>query len=200
MTLEHAGPAVVPASRLSSRLVFARCLVAVALAALAALSSCGYHVAGQGDLLPKTIKTICVPAFTNATSRYKLTDQLPEAITREFAARTRYKIISDPNMADVVLKGSINNYVSFTTVVDAGTTANPGTGRASAVDFRVYLNVSLVERATGKVLFTRPNFEVRERYEVSVQPGPYFDESDAALQRASKTVAQQLVGAILDNF
>ncbi|MGD1093861.1 MAG: LPS assembly lipoprotein LptE [Bryobacteraceae bacterium] len=164
------------------------------------LSACGYHVAGQGDLLPKTITTICIPAFTNATSRYKLTDQLPEAITREFAARTRYKIISDPNTADVVLKGSVNNYVSFTTVVDEGTTANPGTGRASAVDFRVYLNVSLVERTTGKVLFTRPNFEVRERYEVSVQPGPYFDESDAALQRASKTVAQQLVGAILDNF
>lgn len=168
--------------------------------ALAALSTCGYHVAGQGDLLPKTITTICIPAFTNATSRYKLTDQLPEAITREFAARTRYKIISDSNTADAVLKGSVNNYVSFTTVVDEGTTTNPGTGRASAVDFRVYMNVSLVERATGKVLFNRPNFEVRERYEVSVQPGPYFDESDAALQRASKTVAQQLVGAILDNF
>jgi len=173
-------------------------LLVVALGTL--LSSCGYHVAGQADLMPKTVKTICIPAFTDATSRYKLTDQLPEAITREFVARTRYKIVSDPTTADAVLKGSVNNYVSFTTVVDEGTTANPGTGRASAVDFRVYLNVSLVERSTGKVLFTRPNFEARERYEVSVQPGPYFDESDAALQRASRAVAQQLVGAILDNF
>jgi hypothetical protein len=177
----------------------ARCgLLAPTLAIL--LSSCGYHVSGQADLLPKTIKTICIPAFTNATSRYKLTDKLPEALSREFVARTRYRIVSDPNTADAVLRGSVINYLSFTSVVDAGTTANPGTGRASAVDLRVYMQVSLVERATGKVLFSRPNFEARERYEVSVQPGPYFDESDAALQRASKTVAQQLVAAILENF
>jgi hypothetical protein len=172
--------------------------LAAALATL--LCSCGYHVAGQADLVPKSVKTICIPAFTNATSRYKLTDQMPEAITREFIARTRYKIVPDPNAADAILKGSINNYVSYTTVVDEGTTANPGTGRASAVDVRVYLNVSLVERATGKVLFNRPNFEARERYEVSVQPGPYFDESDAALKRAGKAAAQQLVSAILENF
>ena len=58
-----------------------------------ALSCCGYHVAGHGDLMPKTIQTVCVPAFKNATSRQKLSDRLPEAISREFISRT----ISLPN-------------------------------------------------------------------------------------------------------
>ena len=53
-----------------------------------ALSCCGYHVAGHGDLMPKTIQTVCVPAFKNATSRQKLSDRLPEAIAREFISRT----------------------------------------------------------------------------------------------------------------
>jgi len=44
----------------------------VALAAAAmCLASCGYTVSGHTDLLPKTIQTICVPAFANATIRYK---------------------------------------------------------------------------------------------------------------------------------
>ena len=95
---------------------------------LLALHRCGYHVAGHADLMPKTIQTICIPAFTNATTRYKLTDQLPEAIAQEFISRTRYQIVTDPNTADAVLRGTVLNYISYATVVD------PTTGRATAVD------------------------------------------------------------------
>jgi hypothetical protein len=166
-----------------------------AIALVAVISaSCGYHVGGRADLLPQTVQTIAIPAFTNATTRYKLTDRLPQAIAREFNARTRYRIVSDPNAADAVLRGSVLNYISFPTVFDTATS------RASAVDLRVYLQVTLVERATGKVLFTRPSMEVRERYEISVNPEKYFEESDAALDRASKQVGQQVVTAILENF
>ena len=31
------------------------------------LGSCGYHVAGHTNLLPKTLNTVCIPAFTNVT-------------------------------------------------------------------------------------------------------------------------------------
>ena len=51
---------------------------------------------GTRDLVPKTVHTIAIPAFTNETTRYKLTDQLPEAIAREFISRTRYRIVTDP--------------------------------------------------------------------------------------------------------
>jgi hypothetical protein len=161
---------------------------------LMALGSCGYHAAGHSDLLPKTINTVCIPAFTNATMRYKLTDGLPEALSREFISRTRYHIVSDCNNADAVLRGSVNNFLYYPTVYD------PVSGRASAVDMRLYLTVSLTERLTKKVLFTRANMEVRERYEISVDPRAYFDESDAGLNRVAKTVAQQLVSSILENF
>jgi hypothetical protein len=71
------------------------------------LASCGYHVAGHADLLPKTIHTIAIPAFGNASIRYKLTDQLPEAVKREFIARTHYRIVSDPGQADAILQGAV---------------------------------------------------------------------------------------------
>jgi hypothetical protein len=167
--------------------------IAVAFAA-ACLCSCGYHVAGHTNLMPASIHTICVPAFGNATTRYKLTDRLAEAIAKEFISRTHYRVVSDPNTADAVLNGTVINYISYATVAD------PVTGRATAVDLRVYLRVSLTERATGKVLFTRPSMEVRERYEVSVDPRTYLDESDSALDRASRQVAATVVTAILTNF
>jgi hypothetical protein len=158
------------------------------------LTACGYHVAGHTDLIPKTVHTVCIPAFTNTTTRYKLTDRMPEAIAREFNARTRYHVVSDCTHADAELKGAINSYLYNPTVFD------PSTGRASAVDVHVYLTVNFVDRATSKVLFNRSNMEVRERYEISVDAAAYVDESDAALNRVAKTVAQQMVTAILSNF
>lgn len=160
----------------------------------ATLFSCGYHVSGHSDLMPKTLKTVCIPAFSNVTTRYKLTDRIPEALAHEFIARTRYHIVSDCSTADAVLRGSINNYLYNPTVYD------PTSGRASEVDLHVILSATLTERATNKTLFTRVNMDVRERYEISVDPKAYFDESDAALDRAAKSVAQQLVSAILANF
>jgi len=38
------------------------------------LVSCGYRLSGTDDALPKTIRTVSVPAFNNLTTRYKLTD------------------------------------------------------------------------------------------------------------------------------
>ncbi len=34
-------------------------------------SSCGYHVGGKADLMPKSIQTIAIPAFTTFTTRYQ---------------------------------------------------------------------------------------------------------------------------------
>ena len=75
-----------------------------------AFSSCGYHVAGRTDVLPKNIRTIAIPAFGNATTRYKIANLLSVAITREFISRTRFRIVTDPDQADAVLSGAVINY------------------------------------------------------------------------------------------
>jgi hypothetical protein len=155
---------------------------------------CGYSVAGRGETLPKTLHTVAIPAFANVTTRYKLTDRLPEAISREFITRTRYRVIPDPNTADAVLTGVVNNYTSFPVVLD------PATSRAAAVEVHVVMQVKLTERATGKVLFDRPRLEISERYEISLDPTQYFEESDTALDRASKIAARQVVSSILNAF
>jgi outer membrane lipopolysaccharide assembly protein LptE/RlpB len=161
---------------------------------LAALSSCGYHVAGKGSLLPPSLKTVSIPAFANSTIRYKLTDVMPEAFAREFIAHTRYRVVSDPGQADMVLQGSILNYTFNPTIFDIQAQ------RANVADLHVTMEVTLVERATGRVLFKQSAFEVKESYQISRDPGTYFEESDFALKRASDRVAQKVVTSILENF
>ena len=158
------------------------------------LAGCGYHVAGRSDLLPKTLHTIAIPAFSNPTTRYRLTERLPGMMTREFIRRTRYEIVPDPNTADAVLTGGVVALYAFPTVFDQQT------GRAAGIQMLVVLSVKLTERATGKILFERQNFETRQRYEISVDPLTYFEESSTAMDRLATDVARQIVAGILENF
>lgn len=158
-----------------------------------ALSGCGYHMAGKADLLPKDIRTIAVPAWGNATTQYKLSDYLAESITREMNSRTRYHVVADPKDADATLSGSVANFFSFPTVFDAAT------GRGTGVQAILYLQVKLTGK-NGKVLYERPNFEIRQRYEISTDPKSYFDESPTAMQRLSVDVAKSVVSGILEKF
>jgi len=158
------------------------------------LSSCGYHVAGRTNLLPKNIQTIAIPAFTNITTRYKISELLAGALTREFISRTRYQIMTDPNQADAVLTGAVVNFYSYPILLD------PSSGRASSIQTIVIMQIYLRDRATGAVLFSRPNMEFRQNYELSVDPRVYFDESDVAMDRLSRDVARSVVSAVLTNF
>jgi len=166
----------------------------LALGGFAASWGCGYRVSGKGDLLPKEVRTIAIPHFENATTRVRLNDSLPSAISREFIRRTRYRVVADPNEADAILNGGVLQYISFPTITD------PGSGRLSGVQILVILRVRLTERASGKVLYERQQFEARQRYEISSDQVAYFEESGQGLQRMSEEVARQLVSAILESF
>ncbi len=158
------------------------------------LSSCGYRVVGKTDVLPKNVKTIAVSAFGNATTRYKISDLLAAAITREFISRTRYHIVADPSQADAVLSGSVVNFLAYPTTFDSQT------GRAAGVQVILMMQLSLRDRSTNAVLFDRPHLEFRQVYELSVDPKAYFDESDVALDRLSRDAARSVVSAVLENF
>lgn len=161
---------------------------------LLSLEACGYRVAGRADLLPKTVQTVAIPAFANNTSRYRLSHRIPRLLAREFIARTRLQVVADVNMADAVLYGSIVNISAFPSTFDTAT------GRAAGVDISVVLQINLVERATGRTLYANPSMNVRERYEISVDPLAYFEESDTALDRLGAQLARAIVSAILEGF
>lgn len=167
---------------------------AAVVIAAAALSGCGYHVGSRPTLLPQTTKTIAVPAFGNVTPHARLAGLLTENVTRELISRTRYNVIADPDQADVTLSGVVVNFLNTPTVY------NPQGNRATGVQVYLVLQLTMTDRHTGKVLYSRPAAEFRERYEIAIDPQQYFNESGTALQRVSRDVARSVVTAILESF
>jgi outer membrane lipopolysaccharide assembly protein LptE/RlpB len=165
------------------------------LAAALFTPACGYHVGGQADLIPKSIKTIAIPVFGNGAVHYRAAALLTADIVREFHTRTHYVIVTDPSQADAVLLGSVVNFATL-----GGTTTDPTTNRATSSQIILTMQFTLTDRHTGKVLVTRSAYEFRERYEIATNLTAYFDESSTAVKRVSRDAARSVVTAILEAF
>ena len=166
----------------------------VALAFLILLSAgCGYHTAGKANLLPSDLRTISVPAFVNQTQTYKIEQMLTAAVVQEFSTRTTYRIITQPDSADAVLRGTV--LTTSTTPL----TYDSKTGRAASVLVIVSMSVSLKD-SQGKVLYQNPSYVFREQYQVSQELSSFFEEDSPAFQRLSREFARTLVSNVLEAF
>lgn len=158
------------------------------------MTACGYRVAGRGSRLPASWTTIAVPALENKTLRYRIEQRLTEAVVREFLARTKYRIVSDPAGADAVVRGEVMSIESNAVLFDTAT------GRATTVLVTVRLKVRLEENGSGRVVWQNDNYLFREEYELSTDVASFFDEQNPALERLARDFSSAFVAALLENL
>jgi outer membrane lipopolysaccharide assembly protein LptE/RlpB len=172
-----------------------RRLVLLVLAApLAALVGCGYHTLGAATHLPAGIRTLSVPEFTSKTEAYHTETVMTNAVIREFAARTRFRVTPDANPdADAVLKGTILKEAV------APLTYNASTQESSSFLLTIVTSVTLTGR-DGKVLYENKNYVFKQQYQSTTDLPTFLEERPAAVERLSRAFARQLVGDVLEGF
>ena len=166
--------------------------------AAAALSSCGYALAGRGNSLPDYIRTIGIPVFTNQTATAELDRVLTEAVRVEFQSRGRYRVVPESTGVDAVLTGTIKSL----TLVPSAFNENR---QASRYLVQIFASVELRETRDNKVFWTNPNFRVADEYEVTSviatnDPASFFRQDVNALERLARTFARSVVASILEAF
>ena len=193
MKLLAAGPAAAECA--TSRMHVALNRVTLAAILCFSLSGCGYHTSNHAQVrLPSGIDTIAVPIFANKTSSYRAEEVLTQAVIREFANRSPYRVVpKDDGTADAVLRGTVVGSNVYPLTYDSQT------GRQSSAIVQINMSVRLVDKH-GKTLFDNPNYSFREQYQVSREVTSFFDESPPAVDRLSRDFAHTLVAEILEGF
>jgi outer membrane lipopolysaccharide assembly protein LptE/RlpB len=164
------------------------------------ISGCGYHVAGHSSTLPKSIHVIAIPALENKTTSYRLEQKLTAATVHEFLAKTSYRVVSNPEDGDAVLRGKVLSLEAVPLLFDTAT------GRATTMLVTVKCEVTFTETATQKVLYHTDNFVFRNQYEISADTTDpaalksFFEEQDPALDRLAQDFAAHLVAAVIENY
>ena len=162
--------------------------------ALVGLSGCGYHTLGAATHLPPEVRTLSVPAFATRTEAYHTEVVMTNAVIREFAARTRFRVTPDADSdADAVLHGTILKEAV------APLTYNSSTQQSSSFLITLVVSVTLTGR-DGKVLYENKNFVYRQQYQSTTDLPTFFQENPAAVERLSREFARALVADVLEGF
>ncbi len=161
---------------------------------LLGLSGCGYHTLGAATHLPPGVRTLQVPVFATKTEAYHTETLMTDAVIREFAARTRMRVM--PNAggdADATLHGTI------LTQTVAPLTYNTSTQQSSSFLITIVVAVTLSDR-DGKILYENKNYVFRQQYQSTTNLSTFFDESPAAEQRMAREFARALVADVLEGM
>ncbi len=172
-----------------------RRIVLLALAAvLPVLSGCGYHTLGAATHLPPDIKTISVPLFISRTEAYHTETVMTDAVIRELATRTRYRVIPTASPGSgAVLHGTI------LTEAVAPLTYNASTQQSSSFIITIVASVTL-NGADGQVLYQNKNIVFREQYQSTTDLATFIQEDPAAVERLSRAFARQVVADVLEGL
>ena len=144
--------------------------------------------------MPSDWSTIAVPAFKNDTTRYRIEQQLTQAVIREFITRTKYRVVQDPKSADGVLHGEILSIETDPVLFQATT------GEVTTMLVIVHTKVELIDNKTEKVVYKNDDMVFRDEYQIATDVQSFFQEEDPALDRMSRDLASHLVANVLENF
>ena len=158
------------------------------------LSGCGYHTLGAATHLPPDIKTISVPLFISRTEAYHTETVMTNAVIRELATRTRFRVIpTESPEAGAVLHGAIlNEQVTPLTY-------NSSTQQSSSFIITIVASVTL-NGADGRVLYQNKNMVYREQYQSTTDLATFIQEDPAAVERLSRAFARQVVADLLEGL
>jgi hypothetical protein len=164
------------------------------LAALAALSGCGYTMSKAGSQTgPLGGKyRVAVPLFVNGTYEPLVEKQVTRALKDELAIDGRWVLI-DGGDADLLVSGRVTKVELQPLSYDA---------QERILEYRVRLgvNVKVTEVKTGKVLWKDPDMETFSDYRVIVDITKSKINRDEAIEKASKNFAEEFIIKVLDIF
>jgi outer membrane lipopolysaccharide assembly protein LptE/RlpB len=170
--------------------------IAAASAALLLIvgAGCGYHTLGAASHLPPGVRTLSVPEFATRTESSGTETALTEAVIREFAARTRFRVTANTDSdADATLHGTILKQSTLPL------TYNAATQQSSSFVITIVASVTLTAK-DGTVLYQNNNYVFREQYQATTNLPTFIREDPAAIQRLSREFARQLVADVLEGF
>jgi outer membrane lipopolysaccharide assembly protein LptE/RlpB len=156
-------------------------------------AGCGYSLKGKGSFLPDHIRTIALSDFENLTTQFELEKVIAEKMQEELLSRGSYKLVGSADEADASLTGIIIDYRTTPKSLDAE-------GRATSYSIKLIVSVKFTDLINKKVLFEDPNYSVTEEYQLTSSDEDFLDQEEFAIEEAVKTLAEALVGAILEGF
>lgn len=178
--------------------------MATALVALWFLAAgCGYHFRPTGEPAGITIESLAIPLFRSTSVEKGFEAGFTKVLREEFASHGQVPLVSEEK-AQFLLTGRV--YDIWTDPVSYSYQEQTVRGHSSIYEetnhrrLRLRVEVSLVERDTGRVVWHEKAMETRMSYAVSADPLETRYEEQLALERIARRLAKRIYMMTMERF
>jgi outer membrane lipopolysaccharide assembly protein LptE/RlpB len=167
------------------------------------VAGCGYHFRGTGKPVGLQIESLAIPLMESTSSSLGFEGDFTRIIREEFASHAKFPLVSR-EMASTVLIGKVYDiktdpytYNITQTYVRGEKTNYSAT---SARWLRIKLDVKLVDRNTGKVIWHDRKMEEKATFAVGTDPLANRYNEKRAAQEIARTLAQRIYQKTMERF
>ena len=155
------------------------------------LNGCGYHLMGTGSTLPKHLKTIFIPVFTNSSTQPEIHRQLTSSVINSFVTDGRVKVVRN-SKSDMVLTGDLFYYELKTVSFNSN---NFATGHI----VKLAVNVEVTDKANNKP-YLKQTLRAEWNYKATSDIVGTESARLAALEQAYRVLGNRLVSLLINQF
>ena len=155
------------------------------------LNACGYHLIGTGSTLPKHLKTIFIPVFTNSSSQPEIHRQLTSAIINSFVTDGRVKVVQK-SQADMVMTGDLFYY-------ELKTVSFNSNNFATGYIVKLGVNVEVVDKTNNKP-YLKQIYRTEWNYKATSDIVGTESARLAALEQAYQVLGNRIVSLLINKF
>jgi hypothetical protein len=178
-------------------------LLLISIAHLTTCAGCGYHFSAHGKPVGITMTNIAIPLVTSSSSEKGFEADFTRIIREEFLSHSVVPIV-ETEQADMVLTGNISEIETRPLSFDSqqymvgGRSVTHETTNSRRLKIR--LDISLVERATGKTIWHDDS--IVEDAQFSVESDPLITQYNQrqALIQISRLLAKRIYLKTMERF
>jgi outer membrane lipopolysaccharide assembly protein LptE/RlpB len=167
------------------------------------LAGCGYQFRADGEPMGMQLESLAIPLFSSTSSQIGFEADFTRMIRREFISHGRVPLVPEEK-AQAVLTGRIQEiwadpltYRSQDVTV-GGYTSTYELTRSRKL--RVRLEVQLVDRRSGKVIWRETGMEDQASYPVSDDPLEMRHTEQQALEKIAGRLAKRIYLRTMERF
>jgi len=167
------------------------------------LVGCGYHFRADGEPVGIQLESLAIPLFSSTSSEVGFEADFTKVIRQEFISHGRVPLVPEEK-AQAVLIGKIQEiradpltYRSQDFAVGGYTSTYTVT---KSRKLRVRLEVQLMDRRSGKVIWREAGMEDQASYSVSGDPLETRHSERQALERLADRLAKRIYLRTMERF
>ena len=159
------------------------------------MAGCGYHFRADGEPVGITLENLAIPLFTSTSTDIGFEANFTRIVREEFISHARVPLVPEERARTVLVGRIIEIRTDPIGYDSSGTLTVTKTRR-----LKIRLDVQLIDRVQGKVIWHDASIEERSSFQVETDPLATRFFQEQALEKLARRAAKKMYQRTLERF